>query len=131
VFTFVRALGPRSPVIGLASRFSNRYQTNNYALHRRLCTPDGLAAMADHHTASDTADRLQLRDGYYDVMVSATNKSPVSASVVRRIMDDEAAFRRHVRAFVDALRDVVLPWHAAWMHEPVRWTAELFARACG
>ena len=131
VFTFARALNPRSPIIGLASRFSDRYQTNNYALHKRLCTPGGLATMADHHNASDTADRLGLLDGYHDVMVSATNKSPVAASVLRRIVDDEAAFRGHVRAFVEALRGVVLPRHAAWMNEPVRRTAELFARAVG
>jgi hypothetical protein len=131
MFTFVRGDGPTSQVIGQASRFSNRYQTNNYALHRRLCTPIGLLALADHQTASDTADRLRLRDVYYDVMVSATNKSPVSASVIRRIVEDEAKFRRHVRAFLDALRDVVLPPHAAWLRDPVRDTADLFARALG
>jgi hypothetical protein len=131
VFTFARQYGPSSQVVGRVSRFSNRYHTNNYALHPRLCTPDRLAAMADHHTASAEADRLGLTDVYYDVMVSATNKTPVSASVVTRIVEDEAKFRAHVGAFVTALRDLVLPPHALWMHDPIRRTIDLFVRVLG
>jgi len=129
VWTFVRGLTPTSPVIGRPSRFSNRYQTNNYGLHRRLCSPATLADLADHILASEAAERLGLRDAYHDVMVSATNKTPVSASVVARIIDDEAAFRRHVVAFVASLRALVLPEHASWMGDPLRRTVTLFERA--
>jgi len=87
--------------------------------------------MADHQLASDEADRLGLRDGYYDVMPSVTNKSPASASVITRILNGEAQFRRHVSAFVDALRTLVLPPHAAWMRDSIRGAADLFARAIG
>ena len=131
VFTFARQRGPFSPIVGLASRFSNRYHTNNYALHPRLCTPAGLAALADHDNASEEADRLGLRDIYYDVMLSVTNKTPVSASVVARIVEDEAKFRLHTAAFVAALRNLVLPPHAFWMRDPIVRTADLFARAIG
>jgi hypothetical protein len=93
VFTFVRELARDSPVIGVPSRFSDRYQTNNYALHPRICTQAGLPLM--------------------------------------RIVEDEAGFRDHVAAFVGVLRDLTLPTHAAWMAEPVRRTAALFARALG
>ena len=131
VFTFVRRLLPFSPVVGRPNRFSHRFQTNNYALHPRLCTPERLADLADHIAASEAAERLGLSDRYYEVMVSATNKSPVSASVLARILQDEAAFRRHVAAFVAALRELALPTHAAWMEVPVARTADLFARALG
>jgi hypothetical protein len=131
VFTFSRRPPGRGPAIGPVSRFSSRYQTNNYALHPRLCTPERLAAMADHHTASAEADRLGLTDGYHDVILSATNKTPVSASVVERITQDAFAFRRHVVMFVAALQGLALPSDAAWMHEPVMRTADLFACALG
>ena len=131
VFTFVRELRPASPVIGFPSRFSHRYQTNNYALHSRLCTPETLALLADHMIASAEADRLALRDRYHDVLVSATNKTPASASVVARLPGDPAAFRVLVQDFVAAFRSLDLPDHAAWMREPVRLTADLFDRALG
>ncbi len=131
IFTFVRTLAARSPVIGMAGRFSHRYQTNNYGLHPRVCTAERLGDLADHIQASTTADRLRLVDAYHDVMISVTNKTPVSASVIARIVDDEAAFRGHVAAFVDALNDLRLPAHALWMGEPLRQTAALFARALG
>lgn len=131
VFTFVRLRRPESPVIGLAGGFSNRYQTNNYGLHPRLCTPERLTRLADHIAACAEAERMGLSDGYYDVMLSATNKTPVSASVLERIEQDPAVFRARVVAFVAALRTITLPAHAAWMASPIRRTADLFARALG
>ncbi len=131
VFTFMREVRPGSPVIGFPNRFSHRYQTNNYALHSRWCTPAGLASLSDHITASSEAERMGLRDRYHDVMVSVTNKSPVSASVVARLPADPAGFGSSVQAFVASLRGITLPAHAAWMAEPIRMTADLFARALG
>ena len=131
VFTFVREVRRGSPVIGAPNRFSHRFQTNNYALHDRLCTPAGLAGLSDHITASSEADRLGLQDRYHDVMVSVTNKSPASASVVARLPSDPAAFAGIVRAFVGSLRGVVLPGHATWMAEPIRRAANLFERVLG
>jgi hypothetical protein len=131
VFTFVRARTSHSPVIGLAGGFSHRYQTNNYGLHPRLCVDGRLCELADHIEASAAADRLALRDAYHDVMISVTNKTPVSASVIARILEDESSFRRHVAHFKTALESLSLPPHALWMREPVRQTASLFARALG
>jgi hypothetical protein len=130
-FTFVRQLAPASPVIGFPARFSHRYQTNNYGLHPRLCSPDRLVRLADHITASAEAEGMGLRDAYHDVLVSVTNKTPVSASVLARITSDPASFRQHVAGFVAALRGLRLPAHAAWMAVPIGRTADLFARALG
>ena len=130
VFTFVREVRGASPVIGFPNRFSHRYQTNNYALHSRLCTPSALGKLSDHITASAEAGRLGLQDHYHDVMVSVTNKTPVSASVVARLPDGPAAFAQHVQDFVASLRRIDLPSHAMWMRDPIEATASLFARAC-
>lgn len=129
VFTFARQVTPASPIIGLASRFHTRYQTNNYALHARLATPSCLAVLSDHITASAAADAMGLNDVYCDTMLSVTNKSPVAASVVARILADEDRYVAHVGAFVASLRGLVLPEHAGWMRLPIERTAALFAAA--
>jgi hypothetical protein len=131
VHTFVRQVSDDSPVIGEAQPAPFRYQTNNYALHARLCTPQHVNGMADHVIASATAETLSLRDAYHDVMVSATNKTPVSAGYIGRILVDEAAFRRHVAQFIATLRMLTLPLHADWMTVPIRRTAALFTAALG
>jgi hypothetical protein len=131
VFTFVRQVAPSSPIIGFASRFSHRYQTNNYALHPRLCVPSMLDVLSDHVAASAAADSLGLIDAYHEALVSVTNKTPVAASVIARIAEDQDAFRRDVSAFVATLRNVMLPHHSSWMCEPIRLTADLFARTIG
>jgi hypothetical protein len=130
-FTFVRQETPASPIIGFPNDFSHRYQTNNYAIHPRLCQPARLAALVDHMTASAEADRLGLCDAYHEVMVSVTNKTPVSASVIGGLLQGEAAFRHHVEAFVAALHGITLPPHAAWMRGPIERTSRLFSRALG
>ncbi len=131
VVTFVPSGFQSRQVIGLPQTFTFRYQTNNYGLHRRLTTPAMLDMLADHADASATADRIGLTDAYHDTMLSVTNKTPVSASVVMRLGDDADSFRRHVEAFVHALRDLDLPPDAHWMASPIRQTADLFQRALG
>jgi len=131
VTTFVRKNEPASTVIGLPQWFTFRYQTNNYGLHRRLTTPAMLDMLADHALASDTADRIGLTDAYHDVILSVTNKTPVSASVVMRLSDDTEAFRHHVVAFTTGLRTLALPADSQWMAAPIAQTADLFERALG
>jgi len=131
VVTFVPGRIRSSQVIGLPQTFTFRYQTNNYGLHRRLTTPAMLNMLADHADASATADRIGLTDAYHDTLLSVTNKTPVSASVLMRITNDPAVFRHHVEAFVRALRTLDLPPHAHWMADPIRQTANLFQRALG
>jgi hypothetical protein len=129
VVTFVPAGIQSRQVIGLPQNFTFRYQTNNYGLHRRLTTPAILDMLADHADASATADRIGLTDAYHDTLLSVTNKTPVSASVLMRITKDPAAFRQHVEAFVSALRTLDVPPHAHWMAHPIRQTIDLFQRA--
>jgi hypothetical protein len=131
VTTFVPANTQVSATIGRPQAFTFRYQTNNYGLHKRLTTPAMLDMLADHATASETADRIGLVDAYHDVVLSVTNKTPVSASVLMRIDDDAAAFRRDVARFAAALHEINLPEDAGWMKVPIGQTVELFERALG
>jgi hypothetical protein len=88
-----------------------------------------LDMLADHADASTAAARIGLTDAYHDTLLSVTNKTPVSASVLMRIVDDPGAFRRHVEAFVHALSALDLPPRERWMATPMRQTADLFNRA--
>jgi hypothetical protein len=129
VFTFSHAGTPENAIIGEARPFTFRYQTNNYALHPRLTTPAMMDMLADHANASANAARICLRDAYHPVILSATNKTPVSASVLMRIAREGESYRRHVNDFVAALRKLALPADAAWLRKPIAATIALFDRA--
>ena len=131
VFTFCRGSPPPGVAVGAPVPAPMRYMTNNYGLHPRLCGTAEVLSMADHGAACAEGDRRGLRDDYVETVVSATNKTPASASVVERIIADGAQFHRHLEAFVAGLDTLSLPPHAGWMREPVRRTAELFLQALG
>jgi hypothetical protein len=128
-FTFVRQHLAASPVIGRALPCTYRYQTNNYGLHKRLTTPVMLDMLADHINASNTADRIGLCDAYHEVILSATNKTPVSVSVLMRIVKEGEQYRRHVELFVAAVRALEVPADADWLVAPIARTAALFEQA--
>lgn len=129
--TFVRSMTRNSQIVGMPSRPAHRYHTNNYGLHPRLCIAPTIRVMVEHKDASAAADALGLIDCYYDVIVSATNKTPVAASVMESMALDADAFRNRVRDFVGMARALPLPPGAAWMAESLRMTRELFERALG
>ena len=131
VATFVWSMTRDSQIVGMPSRPAHRYHTNNYGLHPRLCVAPTLGVMVEHKDASAAAAALGLIDGYYDVIVSATNKTPVAASVMESMALDADAFRGRVAAFVTMGRALGLPPGAAWMAEPLRQTVKLFERALG
>ena len=130
-FTFCRQPPGAGVAVGRSGRAPMRFMTNNYGLHPRMCATRDVLAFADHHAASKEADRQELTDAYHDVVVSATNKTPVSASVIQHILTDKEKFQRHVQAFVAGLERLALPPGAAWMREPVRLTVDLFAFVLG
>lgn len=130
-FTFLRAIEPGTTVVGLASRFATRYQTNNYALLPRACRARHLAGLQEHLDASEYATRAGLRDRYYDVLISATNKAPASASILHRLREDPVAFRAYVIQFVAHLRGLALPHAAGWMRPPLERTVALLEAALG
>ena len=131
VATFVWSLTRHSQIVGAASRPAHRYHTNNYGLHPRLCVAPTLGVMVEHKDASAAASALGLIDCYYDVIVSATNKTPVAASVMESMPLDADAFRDRVEDYIKMARALGLPPGAGWMAEPLRQTVELFERALG
>jgi len=129
--TFARQTSGQGQCVGSPTPRPHRYHTNNYALHPRLCVDPTLRVLIEHKDASAAADALGLIDCYHDVMVSATNKTPVAASVMEMLPLDAGAFRREVGRFVAMARTLVLPDAAAWMAEPLSRTSDLFTRVMG
>lgn len=129
--TFVWPATRDSQIVGMPSQPAHRYHTNNYGLHPRLCVAPTIHVLVEHKDASAAAAALGLIDCYYDAIVSATNKTPVAASVMESMALDAGAFRQRVVDFLTMARGLALPPGAEWMAEPLRQTRDLFERALG
>lgn len=130
-FTFARRGTPCAEVVGRRQDFHFRFQTNNYAIPVSAAFIPLLAELSDHIWGSTAADRLGLVDEYCNVIVSATNKTPCSASIIQPLLKDKPAFIRLVESYVQSLRQVQLTPETAWCAEPVNASAALFEAALG
>ena len=125
--TFLNPQFPPPAVIGQTSRFSSRYQTNNYALSSLACTQANLAAFQDHLEASENAASLGLHDQHFPTIVSATNKSPASASLLIQTLEN---FEPTITAYLRHLKRLPIPAPLAWLNTPLWDTIRLFETAC-
>jgi hypothetical protein len=128
--TFVSPAVASSFIWGRAQPFLYRYHTNNYALTTNLCRHTGtLAAMTDHVEAGLFADQSGLRDEHFPTPVSATIKTPASASMLHEIVTDPDRFRAGIIAFAQkfAAPETELPPGYAWLASPLARIAALFA----
>jgi hypothetical protein len=114
--------------VGRPQPFSNRYQTNNYALLPHLCTPAHLPAMQDHISASAHADATGLADRFTDTLIGVTNKTPCSASFLPLALTDAAGFRNFVGGTLQVLHQVTLPAELGWTRAPLDATLALLGR---
>ena len=80
----------------------------------------------EHVRASETAERLGFVDAYDPLAVSATNKTPCSASLLTGILADREAFMRFVGAYLEGLKRLVIPERHAWITGPLWETVRLF-----
>lgn len=100
-FTYVRdgctpdfLWGPRRP-------HDFRFQTNNYGIASRHCgNVKSLMALKDHVRASGCADRAGFRDEVLPYVVSATIKTPGSASLLPVTFGSEGSLARSFGQFV-------------------------------
>jgi hypothetical protein len=123
--TFVRReMAPRA-VLGRKSDFVYRYMSNNYGITGRICDAEMLVGMKDHILASDFANQRGLRDIYMDEIVSATAKTPCSASMLPYVFADNP--HAHVRRYVAALRALIIPPTLGWMSLYVQRVIALFS----
>jgi hypothetical protein len=125
-FTFVRKDEPARLVVGRRRDFGHRFQTNNYGLTSRAALSVHLPHLKDHVLGSIYADQQQLLDSYFDVLISATSKTPCSANVIGALPADPPAYRAFIRRYVENLTRLELPRELNWMVEPINETTALF-----
>jgi hypothetical protein len=131
-FTFVRQGEVAREIIGFRRNFGHRFQTNNYALtaaivRTTIARTGHLLNLKDHVLASVYADQQNLRDTYFDSIVSATNKTPCSANTVGSLLSDRSDYRSFIRRYVANLRRLPIPRKLNWLAEPMHETIKLFS----
>ena len=126
IFTFVRENETAEIVIGERRNFSFRYHTNNYGIRSGRVPFSDLLYLKDHVEASGYADRNALTDGYFDLIVSATNKTPCSASSLPALFERPEQTLSILRRYVDGLKSVPIPDRMPWLYEPIGRTVGLF-----
>ncbi len=117
--------------IGDCERFRYRYCTNNYGLTRRAITRS--KSLVEHTDASQAADALGFADLQIDRIVSATSKTPCSASWLMWLPRTRPEFESYIRKYVGILEAVEIPDESLWIEQPLRQTLELFrqvGRSC-
>jgi hypothetical protein len=124
-YTFVRENEPAKIIVGRRSGFNFRFHTNNYAVLPSFAFSDHLIKLKDHVAASHYANDLGLEDSYFDVLISATNKTPASATSLR-LIEDPTGFKRSIQIYIENLLKLSIPDEAAWTVEPIQQTIALF-----
>jgi hypothetical protein len=114
-------------VWGARRPFLYKYHTNNYGLHARLCRPAHLRAMTDHIDASDYAAWMGFGHAELPCIVSATVKTPCSASMLHGLLTDPEGYARDMIGFGEKFAKPELPPDLAWLARPVTQIAQLFA----
>jgi hypothetical protein len=128
VTTFTREGRPTAGAVGRVEPFRYRYCTNNYGLTRRALAQR--TELIEHTLASDAAETLSFVDLYVDKIISATNKTPCSASWLSKLPDSKAAFKQYIMDYVVTLETVEIPAESRWIEVPLRKTLDLFKSVC-
>jgi hypothetical protein len=125
--TFVRRNAAARTIVGSRRDFTSRFQTNNYALSSHSLSPENVSGLADHLLGSEYADAHELKDRYFDVLLSATIKSPCSASYMPNLITQGAEEHRLlIHRFIDRLEALVLPPEMSWAGDAITATCSLF-----
>ena len=127
-FTFVRDGAEAEFIWGPRRAFDFRFQSNNYGIHSRRCdTIEKVKALADHILASQQAHREGYSEELLPIIVSATVKTPASASVLPVIMDDEKTLITLFEGFIARFAMPHLPARYRWISQPLQQIAQLVA----
>jgi hypothetical protein len=111
---------------GRRQPFLFHFHTNNYGIHSRLCTAENLKGMKDHIDGSAYALQAGFSRAVLPFIVSATVKTPCSASMLPALLSDPPQFLRQMAGFAARFSDPRLPPEYAWLERPLRQIAELF-----
>jgi hypothetical protein len=130
-YTFVRGDRPARLVVGRRQAFRYRFQTNNYGISAKVALSPHLEHLKEHALGSVYADDQKLSDSYFDVVLSATNKTPCSLAMIRTLPSGRTEYRSYVRRYVESLRRLSVPSEMEWLKEPLEETTTLFSGAAG
>jgi hypothetical protein len=125
-FTFVRDGCTPDVLCGPPRPHDFRYQTNNYGIASRHCQRvEQLRALKDHVFASFYADKEGFRDEILPFVVSATVKTPGSASMLPVIFRSEQCLVRSFELVIATLHTSLVP---PWLSRPLHTIATLVER---
>ncbi|KLD69262.1 hypothetical protein Y887_17820 [Xanthomonas pisi DSM 18956] len=110
--------------IGRCEAFRYRYCTNNYGLTARALSR--AADLVEHTDASAAAEAFGFVDLQIDAVLSATNKTPCSATWLSRLPDTKCGFDRYIRAYIQTLEGMEIPAQSNWIERPLHQTIDLF-----
>lgn len=127
-YTFVRPGEPVATAIGSCRNFDFRFQTNNYGIRADRVPRWHIPYLSDHVEGSVYADRQRLTDVYFDRIISATSKTPCSASSLPGLFEKPDQAIELIRQYADALRGLPVPASASWLGKPMQETLALFDR---
>ena len=130
-YTFIRGGHPARIVVGRRQEFRYRFQTNNYGISSKIALSRHLEHLKEHVLGSVYADDQKLSDSYFDVVLSATNKTPCSLAMIRTLVSSGPEYRSYVRRYVENLRQLKVPSEVDWLNEPLEETTTLFGSAAG
>lgn len=128
-YTFVRGDRPARIVVGWRQDFRYRFQTNNYGISSKIALPRHLEHLKEHVFGSMYADNQKLSDSYFDVVLSATNKTPCSLAMIRTLVSSRLEYCSYVQRYVKNLRRLKVPPELDWLNEPLEATTTLFGSA--
>jgi len=124
--TYVKEGHAVEAVWGARSRFFYRFHSNNYGLNSRLCTPAHLRGMKDHIAASDYAAARGFGEAVLPFAMSATIKTPCSASALMQLRDGPVSFTRKIKDFAGRYAKPALPDSHAWLRDSLARIAAVF-----
>lgn len=119
LFTFVREDMAVGQVLGPSVPFHFRFQTNNYGVNLARCDLDSLSRMSDHVLASAYADENGLQDVAVSRVVSATVKTPLSASMLPIALSSARSLEQQLEEFVEMARGKEWRRAPGWLAESV------------
>jgi len=126
--TFAPTEGEIEFVYGRRVPFFHHFHTNNYGIHSRVCTAENLRGLKDHIDGSIFALKAGLTRAVLPFVVSATVKTPCSASMLPALLSDPPLFMRQMGGFAARFREPRLPATYSWLERPLRQIAEIFVQ---
>ena len=115
-------------IVGARRNFGHRFQTNNYGISARIALSEHLLGLKDHVLGSVYASEQNFNDVYFDVLISATNKTPCSANAIAGLAANRATYIASIDRYIQNLQRLQIPEELSWMAEPLNETSKLFKR---